>query len=80
MKTEKQLAHILDEVISIAMERGKTAATAGDDFSQGEASAYHDMLEHVVQAAEQVGYDMSELGLDGHRVDELLLPIKKKAS
>jgi hypothetical protein len=77
MKTEDKLAQILDEVLSIAMERGLAAAKSNGDFDQGEASAYHDVLEHAKQAAETVSYDLSELGLDGHRIDGLLIPTKK---
>ncbi|MCU7877146.1 MAG: hypothetical protein KZQ84_10150 [Candidatus Thiodiazotropha sp. (ex Lucinoma borealis)] len=78
MKTELKLKQILDEVLSIALERGKAAAGADDEYTQGQASAYHDLLEHALTEADLVDYDLSDLSLDGQRVDELIQPPKKK--
>ncbi|MCU7934121.1 MAG: hypothetical protein KZQ99_04480 [Candidatus Thiodiazotropha sp. (ex Dulcina madagascariensis)] len=79
MKTETQLKQILDEVLSIALVRGNAIAGSDDPYKQGLASGYHDVLEHAKNEAELVGYDLSDLGLDGQRIDALLQPPGQKA-
>lgn len=78
MNTESQLRQILDEVLSIALARGLEAAKETDHFEQGRVDAYHDVLEHAKTEADLVGYDLSDLDLDGQRIDALLRPPAKK--
>ncbi|MEW8522546.1 MAG: hypothetical protein AB2552_05785 [Candidatus Thiodiazotropha endolucinida] len=80
MKTEDQIKQILDEVLSVAIERGEEAAAVDDELSRGMATAYYDLLDHAINEADLVGYDLSDLGLDGKRIDQLILPKPKKAS
>lgn len=78
MKTENQLKQILDEVLSVALERGEEAAAADDEISQGMTVAYYDLLDQAVNQADLVGYDLNDLGLDGKRIDQLIQSKTKK--
>ncbi len=74
MKTEAQLAQILDEVLSVALERLNEGANGDDLVAQGEAMAYADVLNRAEEMAEVVGYDLQRLGLDGQRMNQRLAP------
>lgn len=71
MKIENKLAHILDEVLCIAAERGLDASQSDGLFEQGQEIAYSDVISHAISAAELVGYDLNDLGLDGKNISEI---------
>jgi|GEM_PF-2661145 len=81
LDNEAKLALILDEVLSVALERLKEgAASDADLLSQGEAMAYADVLNRAEDMAETVGYNLHELGLDGQRMETRPKPPERQAS
>ena len=80
MDDESRLKLILDEVLSVALERLKEGSFSDDPIDQGMAIAYADVLDRAEEMAEMVEYDLNSLGLDGQRMEARPAPPKRKAS
>lgn len=80
LDNEAKLALILDDLLSVALERLKERNGSDDLFAQGEGMAYFDILDRAEEMAEVVGYDLHQLGLDGQRLEARPKPPERKAS
>ena len=78
LDNEAKLALILDDVLSVAMERLKENNGSDDLFEQGMATAYYDILDRAEEMSEVVGYNLHDLSLGGQRVEARLAPPKQK--
>lgn len=77
LSKEQKMAVILEQVLQVAVENGRDAASKSDAFNQGLMAAYHDILSVALENAEVLGLSSHEIGmLDFDPDREFLLPKK----
>jgi hypothetical protein len=78
LDNEAKLALILDDILSVALERLKERNGSDELFEQGMATAYYDILDRAEEMAEVVEYDLNSLGLDGQLLETRPKPPERK--